>query len=67
MAIPYLLDCDQVTEAIDLLCDGQYYREAWVTARLYKDEQDVQCFNGISKKWIDYLDSKGNLDGAALM
>lgn len=53
-------------EAIDGLLAGEYYREAWIVAKLHKEDEDM-IFATISSKWITSLEQTGNLDGAALM
>lgn len=66
MAIPYLLASQEINQAITTLCDSDYYREAWIIAKLNKEPEDV-IFTTISDKWISGLESVGQLDGAALI
>lgn len=65
-AVPHLLAIQQVSEAIEKLCDAHFYREAWCIAKLHKESED-KIFEVISTKWIEDLELKGNLEGAALM
>lgn len=65
-AIPYLLAIHETREAIDILCEKNFYREAWVVAKMKKDPDDKLLFDGIAEKWINYLVSHGNLEGGAM-
>lgn len=65
-AIPFLLSSHDVNDAIDSLLAGDYYREAWIVAKLHKEEEDV-IFEKISTNWMEFLEKNGNLEGAALM
>lgn len=62
-----MLACHEVTAAINALCDGHFYREAWVTAKVYKYEEDTMCLHDVATKWIDYLVAEGKFDVAAVM
>lgn len=66
-AIPYLMAVHQVTDAIEKLCDGHFYREAFCIAKMYKEAEDTNVFETIVTKWIKHLEQMGNLDGAAFM
>lgn len=67
LAIPYLLAINDVTQTINILCEMHYYREAWVVAKLYREPEDEKIYEKVSTEWIHYLESQGNLEGAALM
>lgn len=58
--------CFQVNEAIQHLSTANYYREAWIIAKLHKESED-QIFAEIAKSWVTFLEDHGNLDGAALV
>lgn len=66
MALPYLNPGQNITQAIDVLCNKEYYREAWIVARLNLEKNDP-TFVDILEKWISYMETNGNLDGAAMM
>lgn len=65
--MPYLLAVHQTTELIDQLCEGHFYREAWIVAKLYKEAEEKKVFDVIATKWIKHLEQMGSLDSAALM
>lgn len=65
-AIPYLMSVHQSRVAIEKLCEAQYYREAWCTAKIYKEPEDG-IFEKIIGNWLKHLEQTGNLEGAALM
>lgn len=65
-AVPYLLAIYQIKEAIDALCQKDYYREAWVIAKMKCDSDHVSVFQSIAAKWIGHLEYSGNYEGAAL-
>lgn len=66
MGLPYVTSPQDVTEAIDVLCTTNYFREAWILAQLNHEPKDP-VFKTIIDKWLEGLESKGNLDGAAYM
>lgn len=66
-AIPYMLGLHQINEAIEKLSEAHYYREALAIAKMYKQPEETYVFNRIVSKWIEYLDSTGNFEAAALM
>lgn len=65
-AVPYFLAVNDVDNCIIQLCDGKYFREAWIIAKMRKSENDP-VFEKIIKMWIAYFDYSGNYEsGAAL-
>lgn len=64
--MPYLLAIHQTAEAIEILCEKNFYREAWAVAKMRKDPDDKQIFDVIAEKWINYLVFHGNLEGGAV-
>lgn len=65
-AVPYFLAVNDIDKCIGQLCEGKYFREAWVIAKMRKDESDP-IFKDIIGKWIAYFDYSGNYEaGAAL-
>lgn len=65
-AIPYLLAIYQIGDAIDILCEHDYYREAWFIAKMHRYAGDEATFKTIATKWINHLEYLGNFEGAAL-
>lgn len=65
-AVPHLLAIYQITEAIDALCQNDYYREAWLLAKMQCDHDDRAVFERIATQWLDFLEYSGNFEGAAL-
>lgn len=65
-ALPYLLVTDEVDEAIKILCENEYFREAWIVAKMRKDESST-IFEQIFEKWAKYYNYTGFYEaGAAL-
>jgi hypothetical protein len=65
-AVPYFLAVNDVDACVNQLCDGKFFREAWVIAKMRKDDSDP-VFESIISKWIAFLDYSGNYEsGAAL-
>lgn len=58
--------CLQINDAIKQLTNANYYREAWIVAKVYKEAED-QIFTDIANSWATFLEDHGNLDGAALV
>lgn len=65
-AVPYLLAVNEVDNCVDMLCESKYFREAWVIAKLRKDEKDP-VYDKIMQKWISYLDYSGNYETSAAL
>lgn len=65
-AIPHLLAIKKYDDAIDKLSIKHFYREAWCIAKMFKEPND-KVFEIITNKWVNELESKGNLEAAALM
>ncbi|XP_038109419.1 protein rigor mortis [Culex quinquefasciatus] len=65
-AIPYFLASHKITEAIENLCQHKYYREAWVICKLRKAADDP-VREKVCTEWAQYLETTGNLEGAALV
>lgn len=65
-AVPYFLASHKIAEAIENLCQHKYYREAWVICKLRKTSDDP-VREKVSTEWAQYLESNGNLEGAALV
>lgn len=67
LALPYLCkEKEDIAKVIQVLCDTHYYREAWIVARLKLFSNDP-TIESIVEKWVSWLDSTGNLEGAAMM
>lgn len=49
-----------------MLCESKQFREAWVIAKMRKDENDP-IYDKIMQKWISYLDFSGNYETAAAL
>lgn len=65
-AVPYFLAVSDVDTCVSQLCDGKHFQEAWVIAKMRKEESDP-IFEIILQKWISYFDYSGNYEaGAAL-
>lgn len=65
--MPFVLAIHQTTEIIHRLCETNFYREAWIVAKMYKEAEDKEVFNTIASKWIDHLEQMGSLESAAMM
>ncbi|KAG5680415.1 hypothetical protein PVAND_009923 [Polypedilum vanderplanki] len=65
-AIPYLLAVNDVDNCIKSLCDSKYFREAWMIAKMRKDDSDP-IFDNIMQQWIEYYDISGNYEAAAAL
>ncbi|XP_058062846.1 protein rigor mortis [Anopheles bellator] len=65
-SVPYFLASHNVDDAIETLCDGKYYREAWAICRLQKMPDDP-INEKLATDWAEYLESVGNLEAAALV
>jgi hypothetical protein len=65
-AIPYFLAVNDIDACVSQLCDGKFFREAWIIAKMRKDEADP-IFDTIISKWITFIEYSGNFEaGAAL-
>lgn len=60
------LKFSQIDDAIKILMDKNYFREAWVLAKM-KKSQDDPIFSVISTKWISNLDICGDYESAAVV
>lgn len=65
-AVPYLLAVNDVDHCVNQLCDGKFFREAWVIAKMRKEDSDP-IFETIIKKWIANYDYDGNFEAAAAL
>ncbi|XP_058451329.1 protein rigor mortis isoform X2 [Malaya genurostris] len=65
-SIPYFLAGHKITEAIEHLCKHKFFREAWAICKLRKADDDP-ILEVVSTEWAQYLESVGNLEGAALV
>ncbi|CRK87478.1 CLUMA_CG001279, isoform A [Clunio marinus] len=65
-AISYFLAVNEINACITQLCEGKFFREAWLVAKMRKDESDP-IFEVISNKWIGYFDQTGNFETAAAL
>ncbi|XP_052863974.1 protein rigor mortis [Anopheles cruzii] len=65
-SVPYFLASHNVDDAIETLCDGKYYREAWAICRLQKMPDDP-INEKLATDWAEHLESVGNLEAAALV
>jgi hypothetical protein len=65
-SIPYFLAVNDVDSCVNHLCEGKFFREAWVIAKMRKESSDP-IFDKIMGKWIGYYEYSGNFEaGAAL-
>jgi len=65
-AVPYLLAVNEVDHCVDMLCESKHFREAWVIAKMRKDEKDP-VYDKIMQKWTSYLDYSGNYETSAAL
>lgn len=65
-SIPYFLASHKISEAIDYLCKHKYFREAWAICKLRKARDDP-IYEQVAAEWATYLETSGNLEGAALV
>lgn len=65
-AVPYFLAVNDVDNCVNQLCDGKFFREAWIIAKMRKEDSDP-IFEKIMKMWTAHFDYSGNFEaGAAL-
>jgi len=65
-AIPYYLAVNDVDACINHLCESKHFREAWIIAKMRKNDEDP-VFGSVMKKWIEYYDYSGNYEAAAAL
>ncbi|KAI8119080.1 Protein rigor mortis [Lucilia cuprina] len=65
-AAAYMLAIHQQQDAIEMLMEKKFYKEALLIARIYLQPEDP-LNNTISEQWITHLYANGNLTGAALL
>ena len=65
-AIPYLLAIDRVDTIIETLCTNNYFREAWIVAKMRKDGEDI-IFASILKRWTNYFERNGFFEATAVL
>lgn len=65
-SVVYLLAIHFQREAIEVLMQKSYYKEALLIARIYLQPDDP-LNETIVEQWITHLISNGNLTGAALL
>lgn len=65
-AIPYLLAIDKVDTTIETLCSKNYFREAWIVAKMRKDGEDI-IFANILTRWTHYFEQNGFFEAAAVL
>ena len=65
-AAVYMLAIHQQQDAIEMLMEKKYFKEALLIARIYLLPEDP-LNNTISEQWITHLYANGNLTGAALL
>lgn len=56
----------QIDKIIKHLCEGKFFREAWVIAKMRKEDADP-IFTEIMKKWLGYFNECGNYESAAAL
>ncbi|CAO1380587.1 unnamed protein product [Diamesa serratosioi] len=66
MAIQYFLACNENDKIIKQLCEGKFFREAWVIAKMRKEDADP-IFTEIMKKWLGFFTECGNYESAAAL
>lgn len=65
-AVLYLLSIHKVDDSLEVLCSKNYFREAWLLAKLRKP-QGAPIFKEISSKWVQHLDLCGDYESAAIV
>ncbi|XP_055597200.1 protein rigor mortis [Uranotaenia lowii] len=65
-SVPYFIACHKIDESIDTLCKHKFFREAWAIAKLRKADDDP-IREQVCTEWAQYLESVGNMEGAALI
>lgn len=65
-AVIHLLGVQRVEDAIRVLLEKKYHREAWILAKLKKANED-QVFDQIAKEWTEYLNVSGRFEEAAIV
>lgn len=65
-AIPYLLSCQEIDQILNILLEKNCHREAWIIAKMKKDEDDP-IFKTIFQKWTEYCDFTGFYEGCAIL
>lgn len=67
-AVVYLLGIHKVDEALRVLLEKHYYREAWILVKMKKiGREDDPIFGMVAQKWIEYLDLCGDYEYAAVV
>jgi hypothetical protein len=57
---------NDVDSCVNHLCEGKYFREAWVIAKMRKENSDP-IFDKIMSKWIGYYEYSGNFEAGATL
>lgn len=57
---------NEVNSSIFTLCDGNFYREAWIIAKMRKLDGDT-IFNEILSKWLNFLTQSGSFESIAAL
>lgn len=65
-AVLYLLGIHKVEDSLQILCEKNYYREAWILAKMKRSPGDA-IFKELSAKWIHNLDICGDYESAAIV
>lgn len=65
-AVPYFLALNDIDICIGHLCDGKFFREAFIIAKMRKEDEDP-VFAKIIEKWVANLDYTGNYESAAAL
>lgn len=65
-ASTYLLACHNIKEVINIFVNGNYFREAWIIGKLYR-EPDDPILHSILDKWIGFLEMNGHFEGASFI
>lgn len=65
-AVVYMMAIHQERDAIEVLVEKSYFKEALLISRIYLQPDDP-LNDKISEQWITHLYKNGNLHGAALL
>lgn len=65
-AVLFLLSIHKVDDSLEILCGKNYFREAWLLAKLRKPVGSP-IFKEISSKWIQNLNHCGDYESAAIV
>jgi hypothetical protein len=65
-SIPFFLSVNDIDKCISVLCGSKHFYEAWMIAKMRKDENDG-VFEDIFAKWTQNMISNGSFEIAAAL